>query len=674
MADALTILAIDDGEVDQNLYKRTLKATAHTLVQAFNGEDGLAKASEAKPDLILLDYNMPDLSGLEVLERLVTPSGARIPIIMLTGGGDESVAVEAMKAGASDYLVKDTAGNYLHDLPHVISRVHAAFEERNRVRRLNALNSAILGTVADGILGIGSDGGILFANPAAERMLLSSTGGLVGRQIKEFLYQTGPQDAWENHPLSQPHGASDTFSRESDFLQRSDGSCFPAAYNASALDFEESGSSGWVLAFQDITERKTAEEQLRRHKEQLEVMVQERTVDLLLARDAAEAASKAKSTLLTNISQQLRAPVDDIQHFSGIMRGDPEANDKQREWLGIIYRSCESLAKLVNSISDVTKIEAERQKAEIPPFNLGDLVREVADRIQLRAKEKGVQLVVDYPFDVPQYIKADRERIRQIMYHLADDAVKFAKAGNVTVRAGVKQSANPHLRMEFEHCGPGIPPEDQKNPSQAFARLCQIGAQTGAGLGLAIARQFVEFMGGTIGVTNEPGKDTVFRAEVPVEVAEAYAGEAAGAGEIVGLAPGTPRYRVLIAEAEPANRLLLRQLMERVGFEVKLAASGEECVKLFLEWRPHLIWMDRHMPAMDGMEATRCIRMLPAGQEVKIVAVTTSELKHKRQEMVDAGMDDMVCKPYRFDEIYAALARQLDVKYVYKTAVKGQAA
>ncbi len=669
MTGALTILAVDDSEVDQDLYKRTLKATLHKLVPAFNAGDGLAKVSEVKPDLILLDYNLPDLSGLNFLERLATPSGVRFPIIMLTGAGDQTIAVEAMKAGASDYLVKDTAGHYLHDLPRVIDRVHASFEERNRVRRLNALNGAILGTVADGILGIGSGGDILFANPAAERMLLSSPGRLVGRHLKEFLYLTGPQDAWERHPLSQPHDGFATLSRESDFLRRSNGTGFPAAYNASALDFEESGSSGWVLAFQDITERKAAEEQLHRHKDQLEIMVQERTVDLLLARDAAETANKAKSTFLTNMSHQLRSPLDDMLHFSGVLQSDPMASEKQREWLGIIYRSCESLLKLVNSISEITRIEAERLRAEIAPFNLGDLVREVSDAILPRAREKGLQLVVDYPFAVPRYIRADRERLRQIMTHLADDAVKFAQTGNVTIRAAVTENAQSHLQMEFEHTGPSISPEDQKSPSQTFARLCQAGTQTGAGLGLAIARQFVEFMGGTIGVTSEPGKDTVFRAEVPVDVAEAYTDErSAGAGEVAGLAPGTPRYRVLIAEAEPENQLLLRQLMDRAGFEVKTAETGEECVKYFLEWRPHLIWMDRYLPSMDGMEAMRCIRMLPPGRDVKIVAVMASELKHKRQEMLDAGMDDLVCKPYRFDEIYASLARQLDVKYVYKTA------
>ena len=135
---------------------------------------------------------------------------------------------------------------------------------------------------------------------------------------------------------------------------------------------------------------------------------------------------------------------------------------------------------------------------------------------------------------------------------------------------------------------------------------------------------------------------------------------------MAGLASGSPAYRILIAEDQPENQLLLVKLMTGIGLDAKLAENGAECVRLFQEWRPHLIWMDRRMPVMDGMEATRRIRALPDGQDVKIVAVTASAFKEQRQEMLDAGMDDFVRKPYRFQEIYDSLAKQLGVKYIYR--------
>ena len=159
------------------------------------------------------------------------------------------------------------------------------------------------------------------------------------------------------------------------------------------------------------------------------------------------------------------------------------------------------------------------------------------------------------------------------------------------------------------------------------------------------------------------GKGSIFRVELPVELAEEAdtgapkAGEQAG--EPIGLAPGQPAYRILIAEDQPENQLLLVKLMTGIGLDVELAENGEECVRLFQEWHPHLIWMDRRMPVMDGVEATRRIRALPDGQAVKIVAVTASAFKEQRQEMLDAGMDDFVRKPYRFHEIYDCMAKQL---------------
>ena len=202
-------------------------------------------------------------------------------------------------------------------------------------------------------------------------------------------------------------------------------------------------------------------------------------------------------------------------------------------------------------------------------------------------------------------------------------------------------------------------------------QLEQTSAQKGTGLGLAITRQFVQLMGGTISVESTPGKGSTFRVELPVDkvaAADVVKPENVVRGDIVGLAPGQPEYRILIVEDQLENQLLLAKLMENVGFPVKVAENGEQALELFQSWRPHLIWMDRRMPVMDGLEATRRIRELPGGKEVKIVAVTASAFMEQRDEMLDAGMDDFVRKPYRFNEIYECLTKQLGVQYTYTDA------
>jgi len=259
---ALTILIVEDSEDDQRLYNRALRAMGSTIVKAMSAAEGLARAAEMHPDVILLDFNLPDMDGLGFLDKFTNRGIAAVPVVMLTGEGNESIAVAAMKAGASDYLVKDVAGDYLRLLPNVIRRAHASHEGRMNARRLSELSEAILETVADGIIRIDAEGLILFANPAAERMLLSESSLLAGRHLTDFLRQADPREDWTNHPLAQSHDGSVPVYRDCDLFQRTSGTSFPVAYTASPLDYDGNGRFGWVLVFQDISERKLAEVEL----------------------------------------------------------------------------------------------------------------------------------------------------------------------------------------------------------------------------------------------------------------------------------------------------------------------------------------------------------------------------------------------------------------------------
>ncbi len=410
----------------------------------------------------------------------------------------------------------------------------------------------------------------------------------------------------------------------------------------------------------------------------MEKTVAVRTAELSVARDAAEAASKAKSVFLANMSHELRTPLNAILGFSNLMRREPDVTAGQIEKLDIINRAGEHLLALINDVLEMAKIESGRVHLEIVPFDLGTLVRDVTDMMRLRALEKGLSLLLDQSSSFPRFIKGDPARLRQILVNLLGNAVKFTEQGGVTIRLGTRRDDRQHLLMEIEDSGIGIGSEDQQRLFQPFVQVVESGTQEGTGLGLAITRQFVELMGGAIGVTSTPGKGTIFRVELPVEIATEAdaAGQSPGPPpeEILDLAPGQPAFRILIAEDHRENQLLLMKLMADVGLEAKLAVNGEECVALFSEWRPHLIWMDRRMPVMDGVDATRRIRQLPDGRDVRIVAVTASVFKEERQMLVDAGMDDFVRKPYRFSEIYGCLARQLGVQFIPRTATRGEAA
>jgi CheY-like chemotaxis protein len=224
------------------------------------------------------------------------------------------------------------------------------------------------------------------------------------------------------------------------------------------------------------------------------------------------------------------------------------------------------------------------------------------------------------------------------------------------------------LLIEVEDTGAGIAPEDRQRIFEPFVQLGEQGDSKGTGLGLTISRQFVQLMGGHLVLESEVGKGSLFRIELPLREAnpaDIVKPRETLQGDVMGLVAGQPLYRVLIVEDQLENQLLLTQLMEAIGIQVKIARDGQQGVQLFQDWLPDLIWMDRRMPVMNGMEAAKAIRQLPGGQDVKIIAVTASAFMEQRDEMLNSGMDDFVRKPYRANEIYDCLAKHLNVEYTY---------
>jgi len=254
-----------------------------------------------------------------------------------------------------------------------------------------------------------------------------------------------------------------------------------------------------------------------------------------------------------------------------------------------------------------------------------------------------------------------------LLINLVGNAVKYTERGSITVRSSAQPAeagGRVRLHFEIEDTGIGIAAEDQKRIFEPFEQLATPGKQKGTGLGLAITRQVVELMGGKIEVESAPGKGSCFRMEIPVETAEAVeAKPAAGRDRILGLEAGQPEYRILVVDDEPENWMVLERLLREAGFQVRVAENGEKAVECFADWRPHFIWMDLQMPVMDGIEATRRIRELEGGRDVKIAAVTASGYVGRRSGALDAGLDDYVTKPFHPDEIFECMERHMGVRY-----------
>lgn len=423
------------------------------------------------------------------------------------------------------------------------------------------------------------------------------------------------------------------------------------------------GENEVLVMMRDITDRKQAELELQK------------------AVAAAESANRAKSIFLANMSHELRTPLNIILGFTQLLSRGGALNPQQRDQVNTINRSGEHLLTLINDVLEMSKIEAGRVTLNESDFDLHDLLDWLYQMFKFKAQSKGLQLAIEQSPDLPEYIRTDESKLRQVLVNLVGNAVKFTQSGSVTLRARVApaSSAPPAanaatlpLQIQFEvaDTGPGIAADDLALLFKPFVQT-ESGHKSheGTGLGLVISQKFVQLMGGEISVSSQVNQGATFRFSIQTEVVETGTWkEIPLTQQVIGLEPGQPTYRILIVEDKPENRQLLMQLLVPVGFAVQEATNGLEAIAQWQAWSPHLIWMDIRMPVMDGYEATKRITAAStlANQEPPvIIALTGSVFEEDRKIAMEMGCRDFVRKPFRTEEIFAKMTEFLGVRYVY---------
>jgi PAS domain S-box-containing protein len=378
--------------------------------------------------------------------------------------------------------------------------------------------------------------------------------------------------------------------------------------------------------------------------------------ELERSRAEAETASLAKSQFLANMSHEIRTPMTGVLGMLDHL-AETALDDEQRDMVRLARSSAKGLLTILNDILDTSKLEAGSLKVEAIPFELSPLLDEVVALFRPRAEAAGVRLHLDVDAGAPRWVRGDPTRLRQILFNLVGNAVKFTREGEIALEVETHPRAD-EVSFRIRDTGIGIPPEAL---ARLFERFAQVDDSTtrqfgGTGLGLSISKQLATLMGGDLEAESVEGAGSTFTLRIPLPPAEPRGPRAADAD-----APMRPAaLRILLAEDVRVNQLVVTRLLERLGHTVAVASDGREALEIIQSEDFDVVLMDAHMPHLDGIETTRAIRALDRPQrQVPIVALTASAMVGDRERFLEAGMDAYASKPVDEKALLDAMARAI---------------
>ena len=415
----------------------------------------------------------------------------------------------------------------------------------------------------------------------------------------------------------------------------------------------------------DITARKRAEQELKRHRDHLEELVKERTAELVLAKERAEVANQAKSEFLARMSHELRTPLNAILGFAQIVKRDPALSAQHANAIGTIHRSGEHLLALINDVLDLAKVEAGKLELQADVLEIRTFLQMISEIVLVKARQKELTLDLEVDPALPSVVRADSRRLQQVLLNLLGNAVKFTDRGHITLRVHKLAEANDTATLRFRviDTGSGIAPANLRRIFEPFEQVGDVRQRLGgAGLGLAISAQLASAMGSEIQVESRPGAGSTFWFDLALPI-ESGAMAAAPADEVVGGYEG-PRKRLLVVDDVQENRAVLIDMLEPLGFDMHEATDGLKAIESALAAPPDLILMDSVMPNLDGRATTRRMRQLQGLAKVPIVVISAAASEADKNEAIAAGADQFLCKPFQAGKLLETIGTLLSLQWI----------
>ncbi|WP_027721361.1 response regulator [Maridesulfovibrio zosterae] len=693
------ILVVEDSltqavKLEYFLFSRDFQVTL-----ASNAEKALEILGNKKIDLVISDVIMPGMDGYELCENIRrNPAFCSVPVILLTSLSDPGDIVKGLKSGATNFVTKPYDELFLYsriksvlnpdsfeadqsvvqevnfefhgekhvlkaDFSQVFQLLLATYENtllqsrqldtahKKLVSRKEQLSS-VLDSVASKIAVLDPDLKLIAANGSWRDLFMpeDAEAEVEGVDFAQAISNSGrlsvPIENIVNGVRSVAAGKEKKFTYE---YSLETGSKSEVNWYMLEVTPMRGKSGGAVASFIEITDRKNMES------------------EIIKARDAAEKDNRFKSRFLASMSHEIRTPLNAVIGMTDLTLRS-ELTPEQTDNLEIVRLSASQLLTLVNDILDLSKVEARMLKLENKDFSLSESLYEVIKSMESQAKERGLVLSLDIEEDVPDIVCGDKGRLKQILYNLVGNSLKFTEHGGifvlVTMLDGKNHSGEVVLQVSVRDTGIGIPEDKQNIIFESFRQADDSTTRKfgGSGLGLAISRELVEMMDGKIGVRSSEGYGSVFTFHVVLQPGDPS--KVISENLVENEADDTEEcsFRILLVEDNPINVKVATSLLKKMGHVVAVADNGVEAISTLSRLSVDLILMDLEMPAMDGFEASRNIRLGKAGEDKKdipIIAMSAHAMAGVNDKCTKAGMNDYIAKPVQYLDLQNVIQRVL---------------